>query len=129
MAHTRRMLGKQRYMHVPGHPRTHARAGTCTHAHTQISTIYCFSTAIIIHERVSMLHYTYTACFVMVMALPPPPPLDYSVFSVTLKVQTQNNPIQICLCTQKHTSKFDFVVYCTRMYLRLHRVNGRITNK
>lgn len=44
-------------MYVHTHTRTWVHA--CTQ--TPISKIYCFSTATVISERVSMLHYTYIA--------------------------------------------------------------------
>ena len=47
------------------HSRTlmHLRSGARARArtHRPISNIYCFSTATIIHERASMLRYTYIA--------------------------------------------------------------------
>jgi hypothetical protein len=45
------MLNKQGYMH--------ARACTHARAHTQICNIYWFSTTTMIHERASLLRYTY----------------------------------------------------------------------
>ena len=52
MAHTRCMLYNQGY--------AHASAPTTR----QICNTYCLFTAVIIHERASMLSYTYTTCYI-----------------------------------------------------------------
>ena len=55
-------------MHVCACTRPRARVPTRTHArahmHTQTSNIYCFSTATMIREHVSILRYAYIACLV-----------------------------------------------------------------
>jgi hypothetical protein len=47
---------------MPTRPGTRTNARAYTHTHTQICNIYCFSTAVMIRERVSMLRYTYVSC-------------------------------------------------------------------
>jgi hypothetical protein len=55
------------YMHKPKRPstRTYAHTHTHTHTHTQICNIYCFSTATIIRELVSMLRKSHIACLII----------------------------------------------------------------
>ena len=48
-------------MHTPTSP------GIRTHAHAGICNSYCFSSATMIRERVSILRYTYIACLVVVV--------------------------------------------------------------
>ena len=55
------------HTHTPTRPgnHTHARTHAHTCTHRPISNTYCFSTAIMIRERTSMLRYTYIAPLVM----------------------------------------------------------------
>ena len=48
------------YVHAPGQTQAHTRT------HTQIYNVYCFSTAITIRERASILRYTYIVCLVKI---------------------------------------------------------------
>jgi hypothetical protein len=50
--------------HAPGHKHESACARAHTHTHTQIYNIYCFSTAAVIRERISILRYTDILCLV-----------------------------------------------------------------
>jgi hypothetical protein len=57
-------LHARTFMHTPTRPGTHTHARTYSRTHRPISNICCFSMATMIYERASVLHYTYTACFV-----------------------------------------------------------------
>jgi hypothetical protein len=61
---------------------THARARAHTQTHTQICNTYTFSTAKMIRERASMLHYTHIACLVHVIGTACGVVIDYTVWSV-----------------------------------------------
>ena len=63
MAHTRRMLEKEGYMHVRACTRPCAQVPTRTHR--PICNAYCFSKATMICERASVLLYTYSVCLVL----------------------------------------------------------------
>ena len=58
------MLRARTHLHIPGH--THARARTCRH----ICNTFCFSSATLICERVSVLRYTYIVCLVQSLHRP-----------------------------------------------------------
>jgi hypothetical protein len=53
--------------HASRHPHTHALIHSCTHTltHRQICNTSCFSTAIVIRERASLLRYTCIDCLVL----------------------------------------------------------------
>jgi hypothetical protein len=55
-------LQARTHVHMPKCPGTHMHA--CTHAHRPISNNYCFSMAMMICKRASMLCYMYSACLV-----------------------------------------------------------------
>jgi hypothetical protein len=52
------------YAHAHAYAPGHSHARMHARAHTQICNTYCFSTATMIRERVSMLRFTYIACLV-----------------------------------------------------------------
>jgi hypothetical protein len=67
MAHTRRMLDKQGYMHTRActRPRSQAPAYTHAHSHTDKCVIFiAFPLQQWFRERASILRYTYIACLV-----------------------------------------------------------------
>jgi hypothetical protein len=108
MAHTRCMMDKQGYtrMHTLTHPRTHARART----HRPICNTYCFSTATVIREHVSLLRYTYIASFIYDI---PPQATKLQIYAYS----------SISLVTVKRTWKFRSAVrfesllyLCTWLY-------------
>jgi hypothetical protein len=56
--------------HTLAHTRTHARACASLPTHTQMCNTYCFSSATLICERVSVLRYTYIVCLVQSLHRP-----------------------------------------------------------